>query len=101
MNDPTGLVCGRLFRIRGDSVQMMRWIVDTKTIKPQRHSESSRCSFPAKTKPNRPTPSRDGWVTATRGDAWPCPERRDRYRGRVPLTDEQRAMATRYLPMAS
>jgi RNA polymerase sigma factor (sigma-70 family) len=80
---------------------MMRWIVDTKTIKPQRHSESSRCSFPAKTKPNRPTPSRGVWVTATRGDAWPCPERCDRYRGRVPLTDEQRALATRYLPMAS
>jgi RNA polymerase sigma factor (sigma-70 family) len=38
---------------------------------------------------------------ATRGEAWPCPERGDRSRRRAPLTDEQRALATRYLPMAS
>jgi RNA polymerase sigma factor (sigma-70 family) len=75
--------------------------VGTKTIKRQQRSGSTCCSFPAKTKPNRPTPSRGVWETATRGEGWPCSERCDRNRGRDPLTDEQRALATRYLPMAS
>jgi RNA polymerase sigma factor (sigma-70 family) len=80
---------------------MMRWIVSTKTIESQRRSGSSRRSLPAKTKPNPPSPNRGMWATATDGDGRLRSERCDQYRDRAPLTDEQRALATRYLPMAS
>jgi RNA polymerase sigma factor (sigma-70 family) len=74
--------------------------VGTETIKRQQRCGSSRCSFPAKTKPDRPTPCRGVWETAALGEGWPRSEQSERNGRRAPLTDEQRALAARYLPMA-
>jgi RNA polymerase sigma factor (sigma-70 family) len=80
---------------------MMRWVVSTKAMKTHRNLGSNGRSYPAKMRPDRPTPSRGGWATTIRGDGSPKLKRCELYRDRGPLTDEQRALATRYLPMAS
>jgi RNA polymerase sigma factor (sigma-70 family) len=71
----------------------------TKTISTHRHSTSSLSSFPGKTRPHRTTDGSRDWST-TDGHEWTNSNGRDECRGRGPLTDEQRALTVRYLPMA-
>ena len=67
----------------------------------RRRGECAPSEFPARTNPNRPGgcggPS--SWPE-TRGEARPIPAKCDPTRSRRPLTEEQRELATRYMPMA-
>jgi len=77
----------------------MRWIVAKWNRKDQGSSSSERARFPRKANPDRavqPVSSSPSGV----GDGRPYPERCGPHRARHPLTDEQRGLATRYLPMA-
>ncbi|MFI5456310.1 MAG: sigma-70 family RNA polymerase sigma factor [Isosphaerales bacterium] len=60
---------------------------------------SERAGFPRKANPDRAARSTSP-SPANRGDSLPYPERRNRDVDRNPLTDEQRGLATRYMPMA-
>jgi RNA polymerase sporulation-specific sigma factor len=62
--------------------------------------KAARMAFPEKTNPNRPVPAAGGPWRETRGEARPFPEKCHPNRSHQPLTDEQRALVTRYMPMA-
>jgi RNA polymerase sigma factor (sigma-70 family) len=61
---------------------------------------STRGAFPAKANPNRPTRSEWPSWRETRGEARPYPESCDPSHSRAPMTEEQRELATQYMPMA-
>lgn len=61
---------------------------------------SARTGFPEKTNPNRPVAAAGGPWRETRGESRPCPDRCDPRHANRPLTDEQRELVTRYMPMA-
>lgn len=61
---------------------------------------TTRTGFPEKTNPNRPTPAAGGPWRETRGEARPSPDRCDPRHSDRPLTDEQRELVRRYMPLA-
>jgi RNA polymerase sigma factor (sigma-70 family) len=68
------------------------------TIDPR--GKSMRTGFPEKTNPNRPVPAASGPGRETPGDARSFSERCDPRHSHRPLTDEQRKLVTRYMPLA-
>ena len=62
--------------------------------------KSARTGFPEKTNPNRPAPAAGGPWRETRGEARTFPERCEPRHSHRPLTDEQRKLVTRYMPLA-
>ena len=72
--------------------------VEAMTVDPC--GKSARTGFPEKTNPNRPAPAAGGPWRETRGEARSFPERCEPRHSRGPLTDEQRELVTRYMPLA-
>jgi RNA polymerase sigma factor (sigma-70 family) len=73
-------------------------IRDTKIRDAQGHS--ARMAFSTRTHPNRPTREQGGPWRETRGEARAFPDRCHPHRSQRPLTDEQRDLVVRYMPMA-
>ncbi len=65
-----------------------------------RRGSASRTAFPEKTNPNRPVATTDGPWRETRGEARTFSPKCDPADPRRPLTEEQRELATRYMPLA-
>ncbi len=65
-----------------------------------RRGQTAQMAFTDRANPNRPTGSAGERRPETRGEARPFPDRCDPRHSRRPLTDEQRELVTRYMPMA-
>ena len=65
-----------------------------------RRGHTTRMAFPDKANPNRPAASAGENRPETRGEARSFPERCEPRHSQRPLTDEQRELVTRYMPMA-
>jgi RNA polymerase sigma factor (sigma-70 family) len=79
---------------------MMRCVVYGQAQTSDRRGRAAQAAFPEKANPNRPDPAASEPWREIRGEARPFPERCHPHRSRRPLTDEQRELVTRYMPMA-
>lgn len=65
-----------------------------------RYGRAAGMDFPAKTHPNRPASAAGEACREMRGEARPFSPRCDPYDPRRPLTEEQRKLARRFIPLA-
>jgi RNA polymerase sigma factor (sigma-70 family) len=79
---------------------MTRCVVYGQAQSSDRRGRGAQAAFPEKTNPHRPVPTASEPCREMRGEARPFPERCHPHHSRRPLTDEQRELVTRYMPMA-
>ncbi len=74
--------------------------IETKTVDTRGRVEASRREFSGKTNPNWPTAIPVGPVPHSQGEVSGFADRTDPRHSRTPLTEDRRALAEQYMPMA-